>query len=429
MDGMIKINKISNPELRKKEGDSRNLPKMPRLYLELIENKDKIKQSMINKEYDADDAASDITFFDGKKSSSHAFADNLSDVDEEEEDEDELSEATVDKRDNVSEEEEDDEDDEEEDEEDEEDDEDAIVSKPIHTLKTENEEEDDDEEDEEDEEEEDDEEEDEEDEEDEDEEDEDEEDEDEEDEEREGRVETIAAVAPQKMSKSQKYAKILNESMPPKLSELEEKGEINTRKTIPNLDRIYHTEDEEDELKRELLFKFELLRKSYKMNDIPDFNIHSDLKQMSRSYESTLRRVSLDSCVENYKQLLIGAFMVLEFILGYLFKFDMQGFTQQQIVNMTQYERLLIELGENSYVPGGSQWPVEVRLLIMVLGNAAIFIIAKMIMKKTGSNLMGMMNSFSHSSSSGGGGGGGNASKRKMRGPSINPDDIPDIGV
>jgi len=420
MDGMIKINKISNPELRKKEGDSRNLPKMPRLYLELIENKDKIKQSMINKEYDADDAASDITFFDGKKSSSNALMDNLSDVDEEEEDEDELSEATVDKRDHVSEEEDDEEDEDDEDEEEE----DAIVNKPVHTLKTEEEDEDEEDEDDEDEDEED---------EDEDEEEEDEdeeEDDDNEEEEKEGRVETMPAVA-SKMSKSQKYAKILNESMPPKLSELEEKGEINTRKTIPNLDRIYHTEDEEDELKRELLFKFELLRKSYKMNDIPDFNIHSDLKQMSRSYESTLRRVSLDSCVENYKQLLIGAFMVLEFILGYLFKFDMQGFTQQQIVNMTQYERLLIELGENSYVPGGSQWPVEVRLLIMVLGNAAIFIIAKMIMKKTGSNLMGMMNSFSHSSSSGGGGGGGgsNQSKRKMRGPSINPDDIPDIGV
>jgi hypothetical protein len=126
--------------------------------------------------------------------------------------------------------------------------------------------------------------------------------------------------------------------------------------------------------------------------------------------------------VENYKQLLIGGFMVLEFVLGYLFKFDMQGFTQQQILNMNQYERLLIELGEQSYVPGGSQWPVEVRLLLMVLGNAAIFIIAKMIMKKTGSNIMSAMNSFTRPQSS-------PLNKRKMRGPSIQPDDIPDIST
>jgi hypothetical protein len=52
-------------------------------------------------------------------------------------------------------------------------------------------------------------------------------------------------------------------------------------------------------------------------------------------------------------------------------------------------------------------------------------------MKKTGSNLMGMMNSFSQSSasSSASGGSGAGQAKRKMRGPSINPDDIPDIST
>ena len=90
--------------------------------------------------------------------------------------------------------------------------------------------------------------------------------------------------------------------------------------------------------------------------------------------------------------------MLVEFVLGNFLKFDMQGFTQQQIVSINTYERLLIELGEKSYVPEGSKWPVELRLVFMIIMNAAFFIISKMIMKKTGSNLMNMINSMNVSS-------------------------------
>lgn len=381
----VTITKVSNPDARPTTQDSRNLPKMPRLYLELIENKDKVKQNLVNKEYDPDDAASDITFFGGHREEKAYHV--MSDIEEESDDADSTDVSSV-ASDNSS------------------------IRMPVapqaspqstqpppmksgsvasfgSSTEDETDMSDDDS-----------------------------------DNDGGGNPEQPSAVSfsqPQPSSKSQQYAKILNESLPPKLSDLERQGEIQNRQSAPNLDRIYATEDEEDEMKRELLFKFELLKKAYK-TDVPEFNVHSDLKQMTRSYESTLRRVSLDSCVENYKQLLIGGFMVLEFVLGYLFKFDMQGFTQQQILNMNQYERLLIELGEQSYVPGGSQWPVEVRLLLMVLGNAAIFIIAKMIMKKTGSNIMSAMNSFSRPQPS-------PLNKRKMRGPSIQPDDIPDISA
>ena len=88
---------------------------------------------------------------------------------------------------------------------------------------------------------------------------------------------------------------------------------------------------------------------------------------------------------------------------------------------MNSYEKLLIELGEKSYVPTGSKWPVELRLLFLIIMNAAFFIVSKMIMKKTGANLMNMINGMNTSSS--------NASaprKRKMRGPNINLDDIPE---
>ena len=42
---------------------------------------------------------------------------------------------------------------------------------------------------------------------------------------------------------------------------------------------------------------------------------------------------------------------------------------------MNKYEHLLIELGEKNYVPEGSKWPVEIRLLFTIVINAAIFII------------------------------------------------------
>jgi hypothetical protein len=385
----VKITKVSNPDMKATTQDSRSLPKMPRLYLELIENKDKVRQNMVNNEYDPDDAASDITFFGGQKEDKTYHV--MSDIEEESDDPESTDISSVASSDNSSV---------------------KMPTAPQPSPQAEmkdvekisvasfgsstGEETDMDMTD------------------------------DDDDDDGPPTPQPSAAVfsqpiAPQPSSKSQQYAKILNESLPPKLSDLERQGEIQNRQSVPNLDRIYATEDEEDEMKRELLFKFELLKKAYK-TEVPEFNVHSDLKQMTRSYESTLRRVSLDSCVENYKQLLIGGFMVLEFVLGYLFKFDMQGFTQQQILNMNQYERLLIELGEQSYVPGGSQWPVEVRLLLMVLGNAAIFIIAKMIMKKTGSNIMSAMNTFSRPQPN-------PLNKRKMRGPSIQPDDIPDIST
>ena len=95
---------------------------------------------------------------------------------------------------------------------------------------------------------------------------------------------------------------------------------------------------------------------------------------------------------------------------------------------MNQYEKLLIELGEKSYVPDGvSKFPVEVRLLFLVLMNAAIFVGSKMLMAKTGANLLNMVNSMNSFSN-------GQQppqmpmrrsnnpvmGKRKMRGPSIN---------
>jgi hypothetical protein len=206
----------------------------------------------------------------------------------------------------------------------------------------------------------------------------------------------------------------------PRLSELPTHGGYVPRQEYPDLDRTMNVQDEED-AKRELMFKFELLKKSYPGSPVPDFSVHSDYVSMKKSYETTLRRLSLDASVDSYKTYLIGGFMACEFVFGHFMGFDMQGFTQQQIISMGSYERLLFELGEKSYVPTGSKWPVELRLLFLIIMNAAFFIISKMIMKKTGANLMGMINNMSSPTAPPA------TKKRTMRGPTIDLDDIPDI--
>jgi hypothetical protein len=172
------------------------------------------------------------------------------------------------------------------------------------------------------------------------------------------------------------------------------------------------------------MFSFDLMKRKYPNSTIPEFNVHSDYRTMKKSYDSTLRMLSLNDSVDTYKNYLIGGFMACEYVFGNYLGFDMEGFTQQQMISMSSYERLLIEIGEKSYVPSGSRWPVELRLTFLILINAAFFVLSKMLMKKTGANLMGMINSMNTSQSTA-----PITKKRTMRGPRTSLDDvlIPDL--
>jgi hypothetical protein len=211
-----------------------------------------------------------------------------------------------------------------------------------------------------------------------------------------------------------------NNAIPPSLSELKNKGEYNPRPVVRELIAPSRSEQDEEDAKRELIFKFELLKKSYKNAVVPEFTVHSDYTTMLRSYDSCVKRLTIENNVENYKQYLIGGFMIMEYGLSSYFKLDMSGFAQQQIMSMNSYEKLLIELGEKSYIPESKNWPVEARLLFMVVANAAFFVLTKMIMKKTGSHIMGMFNNMTQSAGSS-----QEKPKQKMRGPDIDLNEIP----
>lgn len=209
--------------------------------------------------------------------------------------------------------------------------------------------------------------------------------------------------------------------VPPKLSEIPSNGSVNVNgKSYRDITNDKPKETELN-IRRELQYKFDILRKKYKGAVIPEFTEFSDLNNMQKTYDMTVRKLNLDSSVENYKKYLIGGFMLFEFLLGSLLKFDMGGFSQQQMLSINNYETLLIELGEKSYIKGGSQFPVELRLLFMIVINAGLFIIGKKLTKsidgKSGGGLGGLFNP-SVNNTNNTQPPTGNTNSRKMRGPS-----------
>jgi hypothetical protein len=207
---------------------------------------------------------------------------------------------------------------------------------------------------------------------------------------------------------------------PPTLAELKAQGVYQGK---PELRDISQPDGDihEDDTKRELLFKFQLLKKSYPQAEIPEFTLHSNLNHMKKTYETQVKQLSLDTSVDQYKMYLLGGCMALEFILGKFLKLDMEGFTKQQSQNIHTYERLLVELGEKSYVPEGESWPVEIRLAGLVIINAVFFIASKMFMEKTGASLMGIFNSLNRQAPPN-----AQAGKKRMKGPDINIESIPE---
>lgn len=209
----------------------------------------------------------------------------------------------------------------------------------------------------------------------------------------------------------------------PSVSDLERRGHIPTQTHIETVQSSLEAK-EERAAKQELLHRFAILRRGHQgspeLATIPEFNEFSNYDEMKLSYDNAVRRLALDSSVSSYKNYLIMGFYLIEFGGTKYFKLPFDGFAMEQIGSMNKYERLLVELGEKSYLEPDSKWPVELRLLGVLTMNAGIFLMTKIAMGQLPSQLQGMVNTANnpHGSHT-------HRRKRRMRGPSVNVDEIP----
>lgn len=178
---------------------------------------------------------------------------------------------------------------------------------------------------------------------------------------------------------------------PPTLEEIQAN---NPNEVIMRKEYTYPKQEEESVSKRrnEVYFQYQVLKRMHPSAPIPEFTMYTDPEMLAQKYEMIAKKLSLDVSVENWKRYMIIFVMALEVVLGKM-SFDVEGFAQQQLIQMNTYDSLLVEMAEKSYTPNGkSKWPVEARLMMMLTVNMAMFIICKMIQKRTGTNLLGTIN-------------------------------------
>lgn len=184
--------------------------------------------------------------------------------------------------------------------------------------------------------------------------------------------------------------------------------------------------EEREKKERELyMWKFQILRMQWKGSKIPEIGEFTALDEIKRTYELTVREISLTASVEKYKKYLFYLFMGMEYAATQWMGFNIEGFTAQQLLMMNEYEVLLVELGEKSYLSLSSSWPVEVRLLFMVIVNAAVFFVGKMVAENSGNTAANLFRHLTGQPTPPPPNG-DESSKKKMRGPSLRPDDIRD---
>ncbi len=123
-----------------------------------------------------------------------------------------------------------------------------------------------------------------------------------------------------------------------------------------------------------ILSKYNSLRDANRWLDIPPLDHSLTLDQKHDQYIIYHREVSIRLAVERYKRYLSLGLRLFELFGTKFLKLRvLEGYSQAQESNFTLYEDFLREMAEKNYEVTNSRWPVEVRLIVTALIQAAIF--------------------------------------------------------
>ena len=142
----------------------------------------------------------------------------------------------------------------------------------------------------------------------------------------------------------------------------------------------------DDDAKKKIMERLEILsRRSAGSGFVmPVCTETTTVKELEEAYENQLSNIVLREGLPMWKGMMLIFLYSFEFVVTRLFGNIMKGFANSQLKYFTQYERILIELGEK-YSGGskGRQSP-EMRMIMILLTNAIIAVICNYVNKYNG---------------------------------------------
>lgn len=178
-------------------------------------------------------------------------------------------------------------------------------------------------------------------------------------------------------------------------------NQTNTNVTAPQqqeeggeLDFDNMTAVQQREFTDEMRVKFNILRRGYPQFGIPEVSAEDDPKWLWGMYQQFLDMAKHESSLPFYRNGMTIFFFLTDALLSYLgipcngefYKFHNSYFSD--------YNSLLIELGESWGPVMDISWRTETKLALMIGWNTLVFVVMKFITTKFGDKFAGVMESF-----------------------------------
>lgn len=138
--------------------------------------------------------------------------------------------------------------------------------------------------------------------------------------------------------------------------------------------------------------KFKILKKNHPDKKFEMFSRKMSLEAIHELYETHLKSMGAESTAGQFEMLLRVLFLGIEFVCVKWIGIDMRGFAADQMRGIESYHRSLLMLGEDWSGPNGRGLPPLFQIIIMVLLNAIVLAVTRLVAASDIGKSVGMTN-------------------------------------